>query len=116
MEVYHEFLSLFNTLPIAALVGERRFFCVHGGISPQLKKASFSLFFFTFFLLICILFFNLHSQIEAIQTLDRFKEIPESGVISDMLWADPIPPTADSSASFLPNDARGCSYYYGCVI
>lgn len=37
-DVYYAFLSVFDTMPIAALIGERRFFCVHAGISPQLKK------------------------------------------------------------------------------
>ena len=52
LDIYRAFMNLFDAMPIAALIGERRFFCVHGGLSPQLKKV-FYYFFFTHFLIYC---------------------------------------------------------------
>ena len=73
-------MELFDTLPIAALIGERRFFCVHGGLSPHLKK------------------------IDALTTLDRFHDIPETGLFSDIMWSPAIIPaaSADSPGITLP--------------
>lgn len=66
-DVYNTFTQVFDTMPFAAMIGEKRFFCVHAGISPQLKK------------------------IDTLNTLNRFREIPETGLLTDLLWADPLP-------------------------
>ena len=64
--VYDECCKSFNALPLAALMNEQ-YFCVHGGISPELKN------------------------VEDINTkIDRFKEIPPRGLMCDLVWADPI--------------------------
>eukprot|EP01126_Amoeba_proteus_P055882 TRINITY_DN695_c1_g1_i8.p1 TRINITY_DN695_c1_g1~~TRINITY_DN695_c1_g1_i8.p1 ORF type:complete len:500 (+),score=86.29 TRINITY_DN695_c1_g1_i8:46-1500(+) len=57
--------ELFCLLPVAHVIGGK-IFCVHGGISTQPG-------------------FNL----DMIRTLDRKREPPEGGVLSDLLWADP---------------------------
>lgn len=52
--------------------------------------------------------------------VDRFKEPPDHGLLYDLLWADPAPnfenepaPASGAAAdSFLPNPARGCSYFF----
>lgn len=41
--VYDNFIDLFDTLPIAALVNNK-FLCVHGGISPDINKVNIYLF------------------------------------------------------------------------
>lgn len=38
-DIYDRFLEFFCKLPLCALV-DGRYFCVHGGISPELKKIS----------------------------------------------------------------------------
>ena len=38
-DVYERFLELFCKLPLCALI-DGKYFCVHGGISPELKKIS----------------------------------------------------------------------------
>ncbi|EAY16002.1 Ser/Thr protein phosphatase, putative [Trichomonas vaginalis G3] len=62
--VYNLFGKLFEALPIAALIGNQ-IFCVHGGITQYCPT------------------------IEDIQKLDRFSEIPITGALNDLLWADP---------------------------
>ena len=86
VQVFDMFIKSFFALPLAAIVN-KKYLCMHGGISPNLHNVS-QLF-----------------------MIDRFIEPPGEGLFCDLLWADPEPlPT--TSAPFRPNDARGCSYYY----
>lgn len=43
-----------------------KYFCVHGGISPKAKT------------------------MKDINSIDRKTEVPESGPLCDILWADPV--------------------------
>lgn len=54
-EVYNMIMEVFDSLPLAAIVNNK-YFAVHGGISPDLKK------------------------IENIEKIDRFKEPPTEGM------------------------------------
>ncbi|ELP94459.1 serine/threonine protein phosphatase 2B catalytic subunit A2, putative [Entamoeba invadens IP1] len=64
-EIYESFISVFQTLPIAAVVNNK-YFCVHGNVTPGL------------------------TTIAAINELNRFCE-PEKGTqLGEMLWNDPI--------------------------
>ncbi|KAK7457102.1 hypothetical protein VKT23_010404 [Stygiomarasmius scandens] len=97
--VYEACIESFCALPIAALV-DRRFFCVHGGISPDLNT------------------------LDDIFNMDRFQEPGSRGLLCDLLWADPIAnfgyeqdPSPHSAplppgTTFIPNQTRGCSYFY----
>ncbi|THH01606.1 hypothetical protein EW026_g1105 [Hermanssonia centrifuga] len=88
-----------EALPVTALI-DSKFFCVHGGISPDLVYLS------------------------DLDKLDRFTEPASSGLLCDLLWADPIHnyghetdineknPRGTRPPPFLPNDTRGCSYYF----
>jgi len=60
------FINLFNHLPVAAVVDDR-ILCMHGGLSPDLRNLT------------------------QIAKLNRPSEIPESGVLCDLLWSDPAP-------------------------
>ena len=86
---YDDCVDLFNSLPLAAVVN-KQFFCVHGGISPELQK------------------------IDDIKTLDRFKEAPTHGLMCDLMWADPIEEfgSEKNDEFFITNHVRGCSYFY----
>lgn len=81
--LWPEFCHLFEYLPLAAVVGGR-FFCVHGGIGPEVKTLS---------------------QIEEIM---RPLAIPAEGPITDLLWSDPCPDVSE----FGPN-ARGPTVTWG---
>ncbi|KAJ7737325.1 Metallo-dependent phosphatase-like protein [Mycena metata] len=92
--VYDACTASFRALPVAALV-DGRFFCVHGGLSPELVLLS------------------------DICALNRFDEPGSKGLLCDLLWSDPIagfgheeehgvPP----GTTFLHNATRGCSFFF----
>ncbi|KAG9311260.1 Metallo-dependent phosphatase-like protein [Chiua virens] len=97
--VYEACLESFNALPVAALV-DNRFFCVHGGISPELIT------------------------LDDLRRLDRFQEPGSSGLLCDLLWSDPVAnfgyehepsqhgPPLPPGTTFEHNATRGCSFYY----
>ncbi|KAJ3447683.1 serine/threonine-protein phosphatase [Anaeramoeba flamelloides] len=80
------FSDCFNCLPLAALIDEK-IFCVHGGLSPEL------------------------TVIEQIKQIRRPTEIPESGILCDLLWSDPC----ENTSEWGPND-RGVSYTFGSKV
>lgn len=88
-EVYDLFMDLFEAMPISAIINGR-FITFHGGISPQLKT------------------------IDALNKLNRFVEPPNSGLLCDILWSDPVDhPDGKLEKTFTNNEQRGCSYVYG---
>jgi serine/threonine-protein phosphatase PP1 catalytic subunit len=66
-DIWFEFLSVFQCLPIAALIGGK-IFCVHGGICPGLLELS---------------------SLSELNSIQRPAEIPAEGLVRDMLWSDP---------------------------
>ncbi|OHT11262.1 Serine/threonine-protein phosphatase PP1 isozyme 2 [Tritrichomonas foetus] len=86
-EVYNAFLDLFDYLPLAAVIGEK-LLCVHGGISPHLEK------------------------VEQLEEFERPLKIPDSGLLSDILWADPVKETG----GFGTNPKRGGSLTFDPVV
>ncbi|KAJ7148745.1 Metallo-dependent phosphatase-like protein [Mycena crocata] len=94
MRVYDACIASFCALPIAALV-DGRFFCVHGGLSPELVMLS------------------------DIQALNRFSEPGSRGLLCDLLWSDPIQGfgheeerSVPPGTTFLHNQTRGCSFFF----
>ncbi|KAK7052467.1 Serine/threonine-protein phosphatase [Favolaschia claudopus] len=92
--VYDACTASFRALPVAALV-DGRFFCVHGGLSPELV------------------------QLSDIQALNRFAEPGSRGLLCDLLWSDPIAGfgheeerQVPAGATFLHNATRGCSFFF----
>ncbi|KAF9070500.1 Metallo-dependent phosphatase-like protein [Rhodocollybia butyracea] len=94
--VYEACIQSFCALPVAALV-DRKFFCVHGGISPELNTLT------------------------DIINMDRFREPGSHGLLCDLLWADPVAGFGEEDkpnslvpkgSTFLHNATRGCSYFY----
>lgn len=63
-------VDVFNYLPIAAII-EKKIFCIHGGISPDLES------------------------LEQIEEMERPMEVPETGLLCDLLWSDPNPDVDD---------------------
>ncbi|CEP18196.1 hypothetical protein [Parasitella parasitica] len=82
-KMWRSFVDVFNTLPIAGLVAGK-IFCVHGGLSP-----------------------SLHSM-DDIRNIQRPTDVPDYGLLNDLLWADP----ADILVDWEDNE-RGVSYCFG---
>lgn len=57
-------MEVFDSLPLAAILN-KRMFVVHGGISPHIN------------------------YVKEINSIDRYKETPLSGVLNDLSWSDP---------------------------
>lgn len=85
VEIFKAFNSLFNYLPLAALV-VKRILCMHGGISPNLNSM------------------NVLRRI----TLPT-KVAHDDKLTLDLLWADPKADTRN----FIFNDTRDCSWFFG---
>lgn len=83
-DVWKCFCGVFNCLPIAAIIGNR-IFCVHGGLSPELKDIENDL-----------------------NKIKRPIEIYSSNLLSDLLWSDPNNDIED----WEEND-RGTGVFFG---
>lgn len=81
--VLTKFYDAFDCLPIAALISDK-IFCVHGGLSPELKAVN------------------------DILQIKRPTSIPEEGILADLLWSDPN----INTELWGPND-RGATFTWG---
>lgn len=89
LDIYDACMNSFCALPLAAVVN-KQFFCVHGGLSPELHT------------------------LDDIRKIDRFREPPTHGLMCDLLWSDPIDNFGQESHDkhFVHNNVRGCSFFY----
>lgn len=88
--VYNAMMSAFDCLPLACVLNNR-FICLHGGLSPELKRVA------------------------DINAIHRFREPPSSGPMCDLLWSDPLDEREEDPPAlqpFVSNTTRGCSYVY----
>ncbi|EHL00834.1 putative Serine/threonine-protein phosphatase PP-Z [Glarea lozoyensis 74030] len=83
VKVWKTFVDTFNCLPIAAIVAGK-IFCVHGGLSPAL------------------------SHMDDIRHIARPTDVPDFGLLNDLLWSDPADQEKDWESS-----ERGVSYSFG---
>lgn len=83
IKVWKSFVDTFNCLPIASIVAGK-IFCVHGGLSPSL------------------------SHMDDIRNIARPTDVPDYGLLNDLLWSDP----ADMENDWEANE-RGVSYCFG---
>lgn len=87
-EVLSLIWAVFNKLPLAAVVNGV-FFCVHGGLSPELQD-----------------FKNLNNMKKMEQ------DIPGVGMMCDLMWSDPTNMMLGDQL-YIPNYDRKCSYSFG---
>jgi serine/threonine-protein phosphatase PP1 catalytic subunit len=83
VKTWKKFVEVFNCMPIAALIASK-IFCVHGGLSPDLVDMG------------------------QIRQITRPCDVPDSGLLTDLLWSDP----EDTEEDWGEND-RGVSYLFG---
>ena len=83
LKIWKYFLDVFNVMPVTALIDDK-ILCMHGGLSPDLKS------------------------FEDILKIERPIDIPEQGLLCDILWSDPNP-----EISGWGYNERGISYTFG---
>jgi len=83
VKLWRIFADCFNCMPVAALI-EDKIFCCHGGLSPELER------------LVNIL------------DIPRPTDVPDQGLLCDLLWSDP-----DPFMNGWSNNVRGVSYTFG---
>jgi serine/threonine-protein phosphatase PP1 catalytic subunit len=83
IKLWKRFCDVFNCLPLAAVIDEK-IFCCHGGLSPEL------------------------GNFDSVRRLQRPMDIPDTGLVCDLLWADP-----DKDISGWVDNDRGVSYTFG---
>ena len=83
VKLWKNFTELFNYLPVAALIDDK-ILCMHGGLSLDLKS------------------------IQNIQEISRPTDIPDTGLLCDLLWSDP-----DKEATDYDENDRGVSVIFG---
>ncbi|KAK9147378.1 hypothetical protein Scep_006135 [Stephania cephalantha] len=81
--VWKAFTDCFNCLPVAAVIDDK-VLCMHGGLSPDLQS------------------------LDQIRNLARPTDVPDTGILCDLLWADP----SIDVKGWGMND-RGISYTFG---
>ncbi|CAN6469349.1 unnamed protein product [Victoria cruziana] len=86
VRLWKMFTDCFNCLPVAALI-EEKILCMHGGLSPELQSLS------------------------QINTIERPTDVPDFGLLCDLLWSDPNPDIQGWGAS-----DRGVSSSFGAEV
>ena len=82
LKIWKFFSDCFNWLPVCALIDDK-ILCMHGGISPEL------------------------TNLDKIKKIVRPTEIPEKGLLCDLLWSDP-----DKNVDGWGKNERGVSYTF----
>ncbi|KNC77884.1 serine/threonine-protein phosphatase PP1-alpha catalytic subunit, partial [Sphaeroforma arctica JP610] len=83
IKMWKTFTDTFNAMPFAAVVANK-IFCCHGGLSPDLKS------------------------LQQIQRIKRPTDVPDEGMLCDLLWSDP-----DPGVKLWGENERGVSYTFG---
>ncbi|KAJ0397441.1 hypothetical protein P43SY_009296 [Pythium insidiosum] len=86
VKLWRMFGDCFNCMPVAAVVAEK-IFCTHGGLSPDLYT------------------------LDQIRNIRRPTDVPDEGLLCDLLWSDPDP----DSQGWTESD-RGVSYIFGADV
>jgi serine/threonine-protein phosphatase PP1 catalytic subunit len=66
VKMWKQFCNTFNCLPCTAVIDDK-IICMHGGLSPEL------------------------SQMDQIANISRPCDVPDTGLLCDILWSDPDP-------------------------
>jgi len=91
VKVWQSFCDVFNALPVCATIDDR-VICMHGGLSQDIMV-------------------NGQEDLQKIRDLQRPADIPDAGLLCDLLWADPSP----ENHGWNPND-RGVSLAFGANV
>merc|ERR1719401_70393 len=86
IKLWKMFTDVFNCLPAGAVIDDK-VLCLHGGLSPEL------------------------TTLDQISRIRRPTDIPETGVLCDLIWSDP-----DMSVEGWGENDRGVSFTYGADV
>lgn len=86
IKLWKVFTDCFNCLPVAALLDDK-ILCMHGGLSPELES------------------------VEQIRKIIRPTDVPEQGLLCDLLWSDP-----DQNVNGWGQNDRGVSFTFSASI
>lgn len=86
VKIWKTFCNAFECLPCTAIIDDK-IICMHGGLSPELKR------------------------LEQISNIRRPCDVPDTGLLCDLLWSDP-----DPSCENYQNNDRGVSFTFGARI
>eukprot|EP00929_Paragymnodinium_shiwhaense_P071670 TRINITY_DN36418_c0_g2_i1.p2 TRINITY_DN36418_c0_g2~~TRINITY_DN36418_c0_g2_i1.p2 ORF type:complete len:322 (-),score=86.79 TRINITY_DN36418_c0_g2_i1:79-1044(-) len=86
VKLWKTFGDAFNNMPVCACVADR-ILCMHGGLSPEL------------------------TSLDQVRQLPRPCDIPDAGLLADLLWADP----SEAVQDWGEND-RGVSFTFGAEV
>jgi len=86
IKMWKSFCDVFNSMPVCAVIDDK-IICMHGGLSPELKN------------------------MDQIRRLVRPTDVPDTGLICDLLWADP-----DKDTQGWQENDRGVSWTFGSDI
>eukprot|EP00553_Chaetoceros_curvisetus_P014994 CAMPEP_0204652150 /NCGR_PEP_ID=MMETSP0718-20130828/14389_1 /ASSEMBLY_ACC=CAM_ASM_000674 /TAXON_ID=230516 /ORGANISM="Chaetoceros curvisetus" /LENGTH=310 /DNA_ID=CAMNT_0051676075 /DNA_START=462 /DNA_END=1394 /DNA_ORIENTATION=+ len=86
VKIWKTFCNAFECLPCTAIIDDK-IICMHGGLSPELKR------------------------LEQISNIRRPCDVPDTGLLCDLLWSDP-----DPSCETYQNNDRGVSFTFGAKI
>lgn len=85
IKIWKLFCDVFNALPVCSII-DQKIMCMHGGLSQEIQ------------------------HLDQIRRIARPTEIPDSGIMCDLLWADPD--EEKGFKGYRPSD-RGVSYTFG---
>jgi len=83
VKLWRLFVDVFNCLPLAATIDDK-ILCIHGGLSPEMTSLG------------------------QIRSVVRPTEVPDTGLLCDLLWADP-----DQDIVGWGENDRGVSFTFG---
>jgi serine/threonine-protein phosphatase PP1 catalytic subunit len=83
IKLWKVFSDCFNCMPVAGLI-DKKIMCMHGGLSPDMKKIS------------------------DLDKIFRPIEVPDTGMLCDLVWSDP-----DKNAKGWIRNERGVSFAFG---
>ncbi|GHJ90338.1 hypothetical protein NliqN6_6740 [Naganishia liquefaciens] len=86
LKLWKTFCDVFNCLPPVGLVSDK-IICMHGGLSPEI------------------------TSLETIRRIVRPTEIPDGGLLCDILWSDP-----DRDVVGWAESGRGAGYSFGADV
>lgn len=83
IKLWKQFCDVFNCLPVSACIDEK-VICMHGGLSPEINN------------------------LDQIRRLVRPTDVPDTGLLCDLLWSDP-----DKDIAGWGENDRGVAYIFG---